>query len=150
MSDIIQFLSFSVLLHTNEDNFQVHLQCCKWHYFLLSYGWYPIVSMYYIFFIHFSVSGRLDCSHVLAIVNMLQWTLGCIIFLNYALDICRRVGLLDHMILPHTGQIRQLEKVYKTVHDEEAVEKRDPSYTVGGNVNCCNHYGEQYGGSLKG
>ena len=24
-----------------------------------------------------------------------------------------------------------------------------PSYTVGGNVNCYNHYGEQYGGSLK-
>ena len=29
------------------------------------------------------------------------------------------------------------------------VEKREPSYTVGGNVNWCSHYGEQYGGSLK-
>ena len=26
--------------------------------------------------------------------------------------------------------------------------KREPSYTVGGNVNWCSHYGEQYGGSL--
>ena len=31
----------------------------------------------------------------------------------------------------------------------EDVEKREPSYTVGGNVNWYNHYGEQYGGSLK-
>ena len=29
-------------------------------------------------------------------------------------------------------------------------EKKDPSYIVGGNVNWCSHYGEQYGGgSLK-
>ena len=31
----------------------------------------------------------------------------------------------------------------------EGVEKREPSYTVGGNVNWYSHYGEQYGGSLK-
>ena len=29
------------------------------------------------------------------------------------------------------------------------MEKREPSCTVGGNVNCYSHYGEQYGGSLK-
>ena len=29
----------------------------------------------------------------------------------------------------------------------EGVEKREPSYTVGGNVNWYNHYGKQYGGS---
>ena len=30
------------------------------------------------------------------------------------------------------------------------MEKKEPSYTVGGNVNWCRHYGEQrYGGSLK-
>ena len=27
--------------------------------------------------------------------------------------------------------------------------KREPSYAVGGNVNWCNHYGKQYGASLK-
>ena len=29
------------------------------------------------------------------------------------------------------------------------MEKREPSYTVGGNVNLYNHYEEQRGGSLK-
>ena len=29
------------------------------------------------------------------------------------------------------------------------MEKREPSYTVGGNVNWCSHYGKQYGGSSK-
>ena len=31
----------------------------------------------------------------------------------------------------------------------EGVEKREPSYTVGDNVNWYNHYGEQYRRSLK-
>ena len=29
------------------------------------------------------------------------------------------------------------------------MERREPSYTVGGSVNWYSHYGEQYGGSLK-
>ena len=37
----------------------------------------------------------------------------------------------------------------QTINAGEGVEKREPSYTVGGNVNWCSHYGEQYGGSLK-
>ena len=31
----------------------------------------------------------------------------------------------------------------------EDIEKREPSYTVGGNVNWCSRYGKQYGGTLK-
>ena len=31
----------------------------------------------------------------------------------------------------------------------EDVERSEPSYTVGGNVNWCSHYGKQYGGSQK-
>ena len=31
----------------------------------------------------------------------------------------------------------------------EGVEKREPSHTVGENLNWCRHYGEQYGGSSK-
>ena len=31
----------------------------------------------------------------------------------------------------------------------EGVEKREPSHTVGGKAKWCNHYGEQYGDSLK-
>ena len=32
---------------------------------------------------------------------------------------------------------------------EEGMESRQPSYTVGGNVNWYSHYGEQYEVSLK-
>ena len=37
----------------------------------------------------------------------------------------------------------------KTINAGEGVEKKECSYTVGGNINWYNHYGEQYGGSLK-
>ena len=37
----------------------------------------------------------------------------------------------------------------QTISTEEYVEKREPSYTVGGNVNWHSHYGEQYEGSFK-
>ena len=36
-----------------------------------------------------------------------------------------------------------------TVYAGEGVEKKEPSYTVGGNVNWCSHNGKHYGGSLK-
>ena len=32
---------------------------------------------------------------------------------------------------------------------EERVEEKEPSYSVGGSMNWCSHYGEQYGGPLK-
>ena len=37
------------------------------------------------------------------------------------------------------------ESLQKT-NEGEDVEKREPSYTVCGDVNQCSHYGEQYGG----
>ena len=40
-------------------------------------------------------------------------------------------------------------KNLQTINAGEGVEKREPSSTVGGNVNWYSHYGEQYGGSLK-
>ena len=36
-----------------------------------------------------------------------------------------------------------------TVNSREDVEKKEPSYTVGGRVNWYNYYGKQYGGSFK-
>ena len=39
-------------------------------------------------------------------------------------------------------------KSLQTIHAGEGVEQREPYYTVGGNVNCCSHYGKQYGVSL--
>ena len=37
----------------------------------------------------------------------------------------------------------------KTINAGEGIEKREHSYIVGGNVNWCNHYRKQYGGSSK-
>jgi len=41
------------------------------------------------------------------------------------------------------------QKPPQTVNTGEGVERREPSYTVDGNVNWYSRYGEQYGGSLK-
>ena len=37
----------------------------------------------------------------------------------------------------------------QTINAGQGVEKREPSYTVDGNVNWCSHNGEQYGDSLE-
>ena len=42
-----------------------------------------------------------------------------------------------------------IKKSPKKVNAGEGVEKREPSCTVGGNVNRYSHCGEQYGGSLE-
>ena len=42
-----------------------------------------------------------------------------------------------------------LSKNLQTINAGEGVEKREPSYTVGGNANQYSHYGEQCGDSLK-
>ena len=41
--------------------------------------------------------------------------------------------------------------IKKSINDKcwRGCGEREPSYTVGGNVNWYSHYGEQYGGSLK-
>ena len=40
-------------------------------------------------------------------------------------------------------------KTRQQIRAGEAVEKNEPSCTVGGKVNCCSHYGDQYGGFSK-
>ena len=40
-------------------------------------------------------------------------------------------------------------KSLQTINAGEDVEKREPSYIVGGNINECNHYRKQYEGSFK-
>ena len=42
-----------------------------------------------------------------------------------------------------------MKKNLQTINAGEDMEKREPSYTVGGNVNWYSHYGEQNGGSWK-
>ena len=39
--------------------------------------------------------------------------------------------------------------ILQIINAGEDVEKKEPSYTVGGSVNWRSHYGKQYGGSLK-
>ena len=51
---------------------------------------------------------------------------------------------------PHLTPVRMaIIKNSTIINAGEGVEKRESSYTVGGNVNWCSHYGEQYGGSLN-
>ena len=49
----------------------------------------------------------------------------------------------------HTNQNGHDQKNLQTINTGEGVEKREPSYTVGGSVNWYSHCGEQYGGSFK-
>ena len=52
-------------------------------------------------------------------------------------------------VSPHTHQNSHHQKSLQTINAGEGVEKREPSHTVGGNVNWYSHYGEQYEGSSK-
>ena len=58
-----------------------------------------------------------------------------------------------YMANKHTKNIHRSEwpslKSLQITNAGEAVEKREPSYTVGGNVSWCSHCGEQYGGSSE-
>ena len=51
----------------------------------------------------------------------------------------------QHLTLVRMAIIKTLQ----TINAGEGVEKKEPSRSVGGNINWCSHYGEQYGGSLK-
>ena len=42
-----------------------------------------------------------------------------------------------------------LSKRTQITDDGKDAEKRQPSYTIGGNVNWCSHYGKQYEGFAK-
>ena len=50
---------------------------------------------------------------------------------------------------PYMGQNGHHSKNLQITNAGEGVEKREPSYTVGGSVNRYSHYGKQYGDSSK-
>ena len=52
---------------------------------------------------------------------------------------------MRHHFMPDWQQSKSLQ----AINAGEGVEKREPSYTVGGNANQYSHYGEQCGDSLK-
>ena len=41
------------------------------------------------------------------------------------------------------------KKSLQLIHAREGMEKKEPSYFVGGGVNLCSHCGKQYGSSLN-
>ena len=56
-----------------------------------------------------------------------------------------KTSMSYHLIPARMAIIKK--STYKNA--KESVEKRAPSYTVGDDVNWCNHYGKQYGDSSK-
>ena len=73
---------------------------------------------------------------LIGIVLNLQIALGSIII--YTL-----------LILPIQEYGTFLYLYVSSINAGEGVEKREPSYTVGGNANWYSHYGEQRGDSIK-
>ena len=69
----------------------------------------------------------------------------------------RKDGVIDELCLPWAPRYREVatsqnghhQKNLQTINTREGAEKKKPSYTVCGNVNWCNKYGKQYGGSSK-
>ena len=49
----------------------------------------------------------------------------------------------------HTGQNGHHQKNLQMINAGESVEKREPFYSIGGDVTWYSHYGEQHGGSCK-
>ena len=68
---------------------------------------------------------------------------------SYSTSLIIREMQIKTTVRYHTGQNGHHQKNLQTINAGEGVEKREHSCTVGGNVNCYSHYGEQYGDSLK-
>ena len=67
----VQFTSLSMLISRS-----IHVAANGIISFLVMAGQCPIVYMYPIFSSHSSVDGRLDCFHVLAVVNSAEMNIG--------------------------------------------------------------------------
>ena len=79
-----------------------------------------MVYMYHSFLIHSSADGHLGCFHVLAMINSAAMNIGVHVSLS---------DLVSLVCMPRSG----IAGSYGS--SGEGVEKRKPSYTVGGNAN---------------
>ena len=68
---------------------------------------------------------------------------------TYSPLIIKEMQVKTTMRYHFTPIIMAIIKNLQTINAREGMNKRKPSYTVDGNVNWCNHYGEQYGIFLK-
>ena len=101
LSDFAQYLSFSVWLISLSiiPSLFIHVVAYDKN-FVLFYGCVCGVDIYYIFFIHSSVEGHLNCFHILAIVNNLALNIAVHVSFwvsVFVLDIHSGVGLQGHM-----------------------------------------------------
>ena len=102
------------------------------------------------FLIGLFVFLMLSCMRCLYILEINPLSVASFAIIFYHSVGCLLILLTVYFeVSPHTDQNGHHQKNYKLqINAGEDVKKREPYCTVGGNVNCYSHYGEQYGGSL--
>ena len=86
-----------------------------------------MVYMYHSFPIHSSADGHLGCFHVLTMISSAAMNIGVHVSLS---------DLVSLVCMPRSGIAGSYgSSISSFLNSGEGVEKREPSYTVGGNAN---------------